>query len=158
MIDGAGFQMTKNLNMFSSIKSPKFVRHESYNKPQSVKTILEAIPSPASSPSSGRGSQMSSHSHGSHGGGLTAATSARRPTVGGSPVTPSRFLSQEKIHDAASFLTQKLSGVTSSPPTSARNRNLSAGSIPSSTTSSTTSPHLGSGPKFIRGPFGYTDL
>ena len=113
-------------------------------------TKQDKIVSPELSPSlsSSRGSQISSQNR------STTNSSTKRPTITGS--IPSRFMNQDVINDAAYFISQKLSNVTPSPPT--RNRNLSAGSIPSSTTSSTTSPHLSHTPKHIRGPFGYTDL
>ena len=132
----------------SNLKSPRFVREDFIAK---SKRTLETMASPTASPSlsSGRGSQISCTSQAS------GSSPVKKSTMVGS--IPSRFMSQEMIQDAASFLTQTLSNVSSSPPT-ARNRNLSAGSIPSSTTSSTTSPHLSHTPKFIRGPFGYTDL
>ena len=125
----------------------RFLRQENTFKP---KTKLEPISSPNMSPSlsSGRGSQMSCH------GQVSGNLNVKRPTVVGS--IPSRFMNQEKVQDAASFLSQTLSNVSSSPPT--RNRNFSAGSIPSSPASSTTSPYLSQAPNLIRGPFGYTDL
>ena len=130
-----------------NIKSSGFKRQDSIGDPKSK---LEAIASPNVSPSlsSDRALHMSCHNK------TSEKLCVKRPAMVGS--IPSRFMSQEMIHDAASFITQKLSNISPSPPT--RNRNLSAGSIPSSTTSSTTSPHLSHTPKYIRGPFGYTDL
>lgn len=130
-----------------NIKSPVFKRQDRTSDPKSK---LEIIASPNVSPSlsSDRALQMSSHNK------TSEKLCVKRPAMVGS--IPSRFMSQEMIHDAASFITHTLSNISPSPPT--RNRNLSAGSIPSSTTSSTTSPHLSHTPKYIRGPFGYTDL
>ena len=133
----------------------KLARQDSTGK---LKGKLEPIPSPHVSPSlsSGRASsQMSCHSQTSQG----TSSSMKKPppaVVGGN--IPSRFMNQQDmVHDAASFLSQKLSNNIPSPSIN-RNRNLSAGSMPSSNTSSTTSPHLSHNPKLIRGPFGYTDL
>ena len=144
-IQESTLQGTLHNSCNSSMISPSLRRQDS-----SVETKAKQEVSPDLSPSlsSGRGSQMSSHSKAS------MNSYSKRPTMAGS--IPSRFMNQDIINDAASFISQKLSNVSPSPP--ARNRNLSAGSIPSSTTSSTTSPHLSHTPKYIRGPFGYTDL
>ena len=132
-------------NSNSSMISSSLKRQDSTGK---TKAKQDSVVSPelSLSLSSSRGSQFSSKT--------PTGTSAKRPAMVGS--IPSRFMNQDVINDAAYFISQKLSNVSPSPPV--RNRNLSAGSIPSSTTSSTTSPHLSQTPKHIRGPFGYTDL
>merc|ERR1711902_204881 len=102
-----------------------------------TKAQQDIVVSPELSPSLSlsRGSQFSSKA--------PVGTSSKRPAMVGT--IPSRFMNQDVINDAAYFISQKLSNVSPSPPV--RNRNLSAGSIPSSSTSSTTSPHLSHTPK-----------